>query len=103
MSGVLIVAALVVVCAVVSVASTKRWPRVVMASVLLSLQILILMDFDRQARQVLVADRQSGSTAPAWAVAGKIREAQLIDRACVALTGAGLFVLVVVNRSRAPL
>jgi hypothetical protein len=98
MSAIWVVAGLVVVSAIIGVVSTRRWPRVVMASVLLLLQLLILADFDVRSRQVLVQDRQSGSTAPAWEVVGKVRQAQLVDRACAALTGLGLFVLVVVNR-----
>jgi hypothetical protein len=98
MGDILVVASLIVVSAVISVVSTRKWPRVVMASVLLLLQLLILVDFDIRSRQVLVEDRQSGSTAPAWEVVGKVRDAQLVDRACAGLTGLGLFLLVVVNR-----
>jgi hypothetical protein len=95
MGDILLVAALVAVSAVVNAISTRRWPRAVMASVLLLSQLLILVDFDIRSRRVLTEDRQSGSTAPAWELAGKIRDAQLVDRACAALTGLGLFLLVV--------
>jgi hypothetical protein len=100
-TGILIVFCLVMISAAVAVLAKANWPRLLMASLLLAIQLVIVaFTFDLRARLVLVEERQIGSKTPTWEVVRKVGESQLADRACAGLTGLGLFLLVILNRRR---
>ena len=101
MTGILIVFCLVMISAAVAVLAKANWPRLLMASLLLAIQLVIVaFTFDLRARLVLVEERQIGSKTPTWEVVRKVGESQLADRVCAGLTGLGLFLLVILNRRR---
>lgn len=99
MIAISVVSCLLLISVAVGMVAKARWPRVLMASLLLATQLVILtFTFDIRTRLVLVEERQTGSKTPSWEVVRRVEQSQLVDRACAGLTGVGLFLLVILNR-----